>query len=181
MELRLVENFYERAETELSRALTQVFEAECVCLRALARGEIKIPIEEMMANLEEGRIRLDKALVEAEIAENNLIDTQLIAHQLRLTRSEREGYSSEFDWNTANVDFKFSENELENAQRELNNAKVSAKWAKIDLLASQVNALTAEYFQADAEWASKDPSIICLLYTSPSPRDQRGSRMPSSA
>ena len=25
------------------------------------------------------------------------------------------------------------------------------------------------------------PSIICLLYTSPSPRDQRGSRMPSSA
>ena len=24
-------------------------------------------------------------------------------------------------------------------------------------------------------------SIICLLYTSPSPRDQRGSRMPSSA
>ena len=25
------------------------------------------------------------------------------------------------------------------------------------------------------------PSSICLLYTSPSPRDQRGSRMPSSA
>ena len=25
------------------------------------------------------------------------------------------------------------------------------------------------------------PSGICLLYTSPSPRDQRGSRMPSSA
>ena len=26
-----------------------------------------------------------------------------------------------------------------------------------------------------------DPGTICLLYTSPSPRDQRGSRMPSSA
>ena len=26
-----------------------------------------------------------------------------------------------------------------------------------------------------------DGSILCLLYTSPSPRDQRGSRMPSSA
>ena len=26
-----------------------------------------------------------------------------------------------------------------------------------------------------------DPSTVCLLYTSPSPRDQRGSRMPSSA
>nr|QWK44887.1 cytochrome oxidase subunit II [Saccharina subsessilis] len=160
LELRSAENFYEGAETELSRALTQVFEAECVCLRALARGEIKIPIEEMMANLDEGRIRLDKALVEAEIAENNLIDTQLIAHQLRLTRPEREGYSSEFEWDTANVEFKFSDAELENAKMELNNAKASAKWAKIDLLASQVNALTAEYFQADAEWASKDPSII---------------------
>ena len=27
----------------------------------------------------------------------------------------------------------------------------------------------------------KDPYRVCLLYTSPSPRDQRGSRMPSSA
>ena len=26
-----------------------------------------------------------------------------------------------------------------------------------------------------------EPTTICLLYTSPSPRDQRGSRMPSSA
>ena len=26
-----------------------------------------------------------------------------------------------------------------------------------------------------------DPLTVCLLYTSPSPRDQRGSRMPSSA
>ena len=25
------------------------------------------------------------------------------------------------------------------------------------------------------------PAVTCLLYTSPSPRDQRGSRMPSSA
>ena len=28
---------------------------------------------------------------------------------------------------------------------------------------------------------SKIPGIICLLYTSPSPRDKRQSRMPSSA
>ena len=28
---------------------------------------------------------------------------------------------------------------------------------------------------------SADTNITCLLYTSPSPRDQRGSRMPSSA
>ena len=31
---------------------------------------------------------------------------------------------------------------------------------------------------AEVRWASCN---ICLLYTSPSPRDQRGSRMPSSA
>ena len=37
----------------------------------------------------------------------------------------------------------------------------------------------------DAGWAMlhwpKEYGGICLLYTSPSPRDQRGSRMPSSA
>ena len=32
------------------------------------------------------------------------------------------------------------------------------------------------------DWsAESDASLACLLYTSPSPRDQRGSRMPSSA
>ena len=34
------------------------------------------------------------------------------------------------------------------------------------------------------EWKELTPSstdYLCLLYTSPSPRDQRGSRMPSSA
>ena len=30
-------------------------------------------------------------------------------------------------------------------------------------------------------WIENTISITCLLYTSPSPRDQRGSRMPSSA
>ena len=31
-------------------------------------------------------------------------------------------------------------------------------------------------------WSFRDESFLpCLLYTSPSPRDQRGSRMPSSA
>ena len=32
-----------------------------------------------------------------------------------------------------------------------------------------------------ANLPTKDQAISCLLYTSPSPRDQRGSRMPSSA
>ena len=46
-----------------------------------------------------------------------------------------------------------------------------------------------EGFSADERWASEDltnlpeylHSLPCLLYTSPSPRDQRGARMPSSA
>ena len=33
----------------------------------------------------------------------------------------------------------------------------------------------------DAMTCAKEVQLICLLYTSPSPRDQRGSRMPSSA
>ena len=42
-------------------------------------------------------------------------------------------------------------------------------------------------FNTDASWKQKMEfeevrlSNLCLLYTSPSPRDQRGSRMPSSA
>ena len=37
----------------------------------------------------------------------------------------------------------------------------------------------ARVVDASEKWVM--PGIICLLYTSPSPRDQRGSRMPSSA
>ena len=41
-------------------------------------------------------------------------------------------------------------------------------------------ALRTGRFRAHAEPTTADV-YICLLYTSPSPRDQRGSRMPSSA
>ena len=33
----------------------------------------------------------------------------------------------------------------------------------------------------DLIYGGRDEDPVCLLYTSPSPRDQRGSRMPSSA
>ena len=48
-------------------------------------------------------------------------------------------------------------------------------------------ALAADMFRYMAGWATKIEgntiplNVPCLLYTSPSPRDQRGSRMPSSA
>ena len=38
-----------------------------------------------------------------------------------------------------------------------------------------------EHLENYADLTINDASRICLLYTSPSPRDQRGSRMPSSA
>ena len=45
-----------------------------------------------------------------------------------------------------------------------------------------VRALADRDFDAvGAENATEALAIACLLYTSPSPRDQRGSRMPSSA
>ena len=45
-------------------------------------------------------------------------------------------------------------------------------------IVSQSNALGMDVCVLDV---IPRPDGICLLYTSPSPRDQRGSRMPSSA
>ena len=48
----------------------------------------------------------------------------------------------------------------------------------IEALLKDVNP---PYF-ANSKWQPGNPVYYsCLLYTSPSPRDQRGSRMPSSA
>ena len=47
-------------------------------------------------------------------------------------------------------------------------------------LGSGVDAVNEAYFRKEVAPHVKD-AWICLLYTSPSPRDQRGSRMPSSA
>ena len=40
---------------------------------------------------------------------------------------------------------------------------------------------TLVFLSANEDALNKDSPNACLLYTSPSPRDQRGSRMPSSA
>ena len=45
-----------------------------------------------------------------------------------------------------------------------------------------VSRLAAEHYSVDACFDGQEAlDYLCLLYTSPSPRDQRGSRMPSSA
>ena len=43
------------------------------------------------------------------------------------------------------------------------------------------NEINADWFDSGKADADRLQVITCLLYTSPSPRDQRGSRMPSSA
>ena len=50
----------------------------------------------------------------------------------------------------------------------------------IHLLEEHINTLNIEEIE-DAEAPDLEPMIICLLYTSPSPRDRTRSRMPSSA
>ena len=41
--------------------------------------------------------------------------------------------------------------------------------------------VAALWLQDKLKSESEEGDMVCLLYTSPSPRDQRGSRMPSSA
>ena len=49
------------------------------------------------------------------------------------------------------------------------------------LEASPIPTIKEGEFLLRQDYISLDPAMSCLLYTSPSPRDQRGSRMPSSA
>nr|QWK44926.1 cytochrome oxidase subunit II [Pseudochorda nagaii] len=160
-ELALAKEGYEDADTELTRAAAEVFNLESVIMRFLARcitaKELNFDVTEPA--LGKAKVRLAKALIEIERAEDNLIDTQLIAHKLRLTRTQREGYSSEFNWDSAGVEHSFANIKYKEALAELENAKASAHWAKIDLAAANVNKLTAAYFQADAELGINDPAI----------------------
>ena len=68
--------------------------------------------------------------------------------------------------------------------------KIKILWAddEIDLLKPQIMFLEKRDYDViqvsnghDALEECEAANDICLLYTSPSPRDQRGSRMPSSA
>ena len=69
-------------------------------------------------------------------------------------------------------------------QRELKRDKLVAKFAakRAELKAVSTDLSRAEEERAAARLAlQKLPRNACLLYTSPSPRDKRQSRMPSSA
>ena len=66
-----------------------------------------------------------------------------------------------------------------------NSVKKSFEFKKLQFLTRLLERGYPESFAEDIQSLSLLPSVdtikTCLLYTSPSPRDQRGSRMPSSA
>ena len=61
-------------------------------------------------------------------------------------------------------------------QRIAEKQHLSSLWAAIGWLGVLTSFLVFSYYSVVGSWI-----LFCLLYTSPSPRDQRGSRMPSSA
>ena len=54
-------------------------------------------------------------------------------------------------------------------------------WRNLKELSHTKIWLKGKLIDAQVDLEFKDDLVVCLLYTSPSPRDQRGSRMPSSA
>ena len=118
------------------------------------------PFLELVDDLIQDLRKFKKARRVEELSESKLIDTQLIDHQLKLTRAERELYSSEFAYENAASALNFAKNEFNVVLDELNAAKLYSHLCDIDLAASNVNKLTAEYFQAEAASAVTDPKLL---------------------
>ena len=60
-------------------------------------------------------------------------------------------------------------------------AVIGVDIARMHVVRSELRTATDAAARAGVEAIGRTESRDCLLYTSPSPRDQRGSRMPSSA
>ena len=164
-ELVSAENKYDFDDDNLTKAASDALVSERICNNAAAIPENNnTPFSELMENLKQDKREFKKAIPIADLSEDKLIDTQLIEHQLRLTRPEREGFSSEYAWNSAVVASNFADYEFKDALAELNNAKLHSHWAKIELAAANVNKLTAEYLQADASLGVTDPLLIRSLW-----------------
>ena len=114
-ELVAVEKKYENDDTALERAASDALVSERICNNAAVTLEDNnIPFSELMENMKQDRREFKKAIPIADLSEDKLIDTQLIEHQLRLTRPEREGFSSEYAWNSAVTASNFAEFEFKN-------------------------------------------------------------------
>ena len=67
------------------------------------------------------------------------------------------------------------------ATKAMNDQNLVTKSIKVQNGTSSSEDLNHSFSQNSREYKMKIVTKACLLYTSPSPRDQRGSRMPSSA
>ena len=164
-ELVSAEKKYEKDDVNLRIAASEAFVSKRICTNAAVDPESdNTPFSELIENMRQDIRKFKKAIPVAELSEDKLIDTQLIEHHLRLTRQERENYSSKFALDSAVVASNFARFEFNNAFSELNNAKLYSHWSKIELAAANVNKLTAEYLQADASLAIADPLLIRSIW-----------------
>nr|YP_009073532.1 cytochrome c oxidase subunit 2 [Scytosiphon lomentaria]AIQ78535.1 cytochrome c oxidase subunit 2 [Scytosiphon lomentaria] len=160
-----IKNKYDLDDATLTRLGVEALVSERTCnSAALFPEEIDTPFSELTERMKKDIRALRKFIPIADLSEDKLIDTQLIEHQLRLTRAEREGYSSKFAFDTASVAFNLADRELNTALNELNDAKLYLHWSDIELAAAKVNKLTAEYLQADASLGVTDPLLIRSLW-----------------
>nr|WVH38393.1 cytochrome c oxidase subunit 2 [Colpomenia sinuosa] len=160
-EFLAVKKKYEIDDSTLTRKGSDALTSEKICnSAALFPEENDTPFIELVDNMSRDLRELNRFIPIANLSEDKLIDTQLIDHQLRLTRAEREGYSSKYALDTAIVIDTFVNREYNTALDELNNAKYYSHWANIELAAAKVNKLTAEYLQADASLGVTDPLFV---------------------
>nr|AZJ13623.1 cytochrome oxidase subunit II [Endarachne binghamiae] len=160
-----IKNKYNLDDATLTRLGVEALVSERTCnSAALFPEEIDTPFSELTERMKKDIKALRKFIPVADLSEDKLIDAQLIEHQLRLTRAEREGYSSKFALDKAVVASNLADRELDTALNELNDAKLYLHWSDIELAAAKVNKLTAEYLQADASLGVTDPLLIRSLW-----------------
>ena len=70
---------------------------------------------------------------------------------------------------------------IELAEREREEIKIIQEFLPNQLTNEEIQAEISKIIDAEDQLTIKDMGKICLLYTSPSPRDYAASRMPSSA
>ena len=100
-----------------------------------------------------------------------------------LVTAQQEAMTAEAEGRKRLVEIEYKEKQVQTQQ--LVQAETAVRLAEKDKekqrIALEAAKLEAQKIKALAEAEAYAKQKVCLLYTSPSPRDQRGSRMPSSA
>ena len=170
--------------------------------RARKEEEVATQLERQLDKREE--IMHNKALIEVRKREANIraeIEAQLgvkraeirdrlssLTQQMDDFRTMAEVKMRESIESKVQGEIEADEARLADQQQEFDNLK--SQDARAEKRQSWLQAISGQGTQTQQPQMGVDPSALgarpgslgaCLLYTSPSPRDQRGSRMPSSA